>query len=163
VSGTQKWKGTAAVLKAKPTRVSATPALARVSSWPGTSSSPAATWVRCSVPVAAYTKLTPRRVTAVAVTEERKNFRAASLESLSPRLRPTSAKAGSEATSRATTSVARSREAGSSAAPAADDSSRNQNSPGGSFSRVSVRESSAVSSAPPSTRNWITSVNWSAV
>jgi hypothetical protein len=106
------------------------------------------------------------RLTAVAVTEDRKNFRAASEDFLSPCLMPTRAKAGREATSRATIRVARSREAGSRAAPAAEESSRNQNSPSGSSLSASLRaviDRSAARSAPPRTRNWMTSVNRSAV
>lgn len=99
----------------------------------------------------------------MAATEERKNLSAASLDSRSPRLMPTSANAGRLATSRAMISVVRSREAGSSAAPEAEDSSRNQYSPAGSSSAAMVcMESRAVSSAPPMTSSWTMSVKWSA-
>jgi hypothetical protein len=104
--------------------------------------------VRCRLPVDDVHEADAHAgITAVAVTEERKNFSAASEESRSPRLIPTRAKAGREATSRATTRVARSRAAGSRAAPAAEESSRNQYSPTGSFLFVSLRvvsERSAV-------------------
>jgi hypothetical protein len=51
VSGTQKWKGTAAVLKAKPTRVRTTPAWASVCNWSSTFSILVAISVRYRVPV----------------------------------------------------------------------------------------------------------------
>ncbi len=104
----------------------------------------------------------PSSITAVAVTEDRKNLSAASAPRPSRRS-ATRAKAGSEATSRAITRVARSREAGSSAAPVALESSRNQYSPPGSSSRSTVwADSRAAISAPPSASSWKTSAKWSA-
>ncbi|CAM5702577.1 hypothetical protein SCALM49S_03892 [Streptomyces californicus] len=101
-------------------------------------------------------------MTAVATTEERKNLSAASEERRSPRLMPTRANAGREATSRATTRVARSRAAGRTAAPEAEARSRNQYSPAGSL-RVSSSERRTVRNAPPRTRAWMTTVKWSTV
>jgi hypothetical protein len=83
------------------------------------------------LPVAPYSSETPIRVTAVEVTETRKNFSAASAAAGSPRRSPVIAKAGSETSSSATTRVTRSREAARVSAPAAEQSSRNPHSPCG--------------------------------
>ena len=57
MSGTQKWKGTTAALKAKPTRVSATPAVASVASWGSAPVRPSLIPLKWRVPVTAYRKL----------------------------------------------------------------------------------------------------------
>src|SRR5690606_1022099 len=106
VAGGWQWGGAAAVLKAKPTRVRTTPVWARVTSWPSTSWTRSARRVRWRVPVAAERKLAPIRLTAVAVTDDRKNFRAASEDLRSPCRRPTSATAGRDAAARAASSGA---------------------------------------------------------
>ena len=124
------WNGTAATLNASPTTVSRVPATAtcRAATPPASAESIVA---RNTDPVAPYTRETPISITAVETTETRKNFTAASAARRSPRRSPAIANAGSETTSRATTSVTRSREAAITSAPVAEQSSRKFHSPSG--------------------------------
>ncbi len=124
------WNGTAATLNASPTTVSSPPTTAtwRISRSPRSSTS---IGPRNTDPVAPYSRETPISITAVETTETRKNFTAASAARASPRRSPVIANAGRDTSSRATTSVMRSRDAAMVSAPVAEQSSRKFHSPSG--------------------------------
>ena len=145
------WNGTAATLNARPTIVSSAPTAA-TSPVGVPPSRAAAIGARNTDPVAPYTRETPISITAVEITETRKNFTAASAALRSPRRSPVIAKAGSETTSRATTSVTRSRDAAMVSAPVAEQSSRKFHSPSGVRpSATATVPMSATTAVPNST------------
>ena len=83
------------------------------------------------MPVTPYSSETPKSMTAVDTTETRNSFTAASAPLPSYRRRAVNAKTGSETSSSDTTSMIRSRDAGSSTAPVRVLSSRRYHSPAG--------------------------------
>src|SRR3954452_18589517 len=152
------WNGTAATLNASPTTVSSVPTSTTASAGVPVSRL-ASIWSRNTEPVAPYTSETPISITAVEITETRKNFSAASAERGSPSRRPVIANAGSDTTSSDTTNVIRSREAAIDSAPVAEQRSRKFHSPCGV--RPSATEavlSSATTAVPKSTIDQKTSV-----
>src|SRR3954449_12488468 len=154
------WKGTAATLKFNPpmARIAPTTATDRWSQPPEDRA--VSIWSRKTEPVAPYSSEGPIKVTAVDITETRKNFTAASAARGSPRRSPVIAKAGSDTTSSATTSVTRSREAAIVKAPVAEHRSRKFHSPSGvrpsSTATVPINATTAV---PNRTTAQKTSVN----
>src|SRR3954452_535360 len=103
-------------------------------------------------PVAPYSSETPISITAVEITETRKNFTDASAARRSPRRRPAIANAGSDTTSSATTRVTRSRDAAIVSAPVAEQSSRKFHSPAGDLpSPTSTVPISATTAVPERT------------
>src|SRR3954465_4804610 len=153
------WNGTAATLNASPTIVSIAPA---TTPWRGPPPVTRAASIpsRNTDPVPPYSSEAPISMTAVEITDTRKNFTAASAARRSPRRSPVIANAGSETTSNATTSVIRSRAAAMVSAPVADDSSRKFHSPAGVRpSLTAAVPMSATTAVPNSTTAQNTSVN----
>src|SRR4051794_19234368 len=156
------WNGTAATLNASPTIVSIAPA-STTSRGPAPVTSAESIPSRKTEPVAPYSSETPISMTAVEITETRKNLTAASAARRSPRRRPVIANAGRETTSRATTRVTRSRAAAIVSAPVAEQSSRKFHSPAGVRpSLTAAVPISATTAVPNSTTAQNTSVNRSA-
>src|SRR3954452_3796797 len=154
------WKGTAATLKANPTMVSIAPATATERVSPPPEERAVSIWSKKTDPVAPYSREAPINVTAVEITDTRKNFTAASAARGSPRRSPVIAKAGSDTTSSATTNVTRSREAAMVKAPVAEQRSRKFHSASGVRpSWTATVPISATTAVPNSTTAQKTSVN----
>src|SRR3954449_173782 len=154
------WKGTEATLKANPTMVSIAPATATERVSPPPEDRAVSIWSRKTEPVAPYSSEGPIKVTAVDITETRKNFTAASAARGSRRRSPVIAKAGSDTTSSATTNVTRSREAAMVQAPVAEHRSRKFHSASGVRpSWTATVPISATTAVPNRTTAQKTSVN----